>query len=151
VIKAKKLSELQIKGLALFVASFESFFISPFTSRRTCRPKRPRSAQSFVFPLRYSNHYTQERISKLVDVGRVCAPQTALSRITHFLQTVLHYGWIPLIIYIGYTRSTPQPTIIKYVTSVVSVDGWKVLTPHQAYKPTRMSVAFLRCSLRTHL
>lgn len=29
------------------------------------------------------------------------------------VQTVLHYGWIPLIIYIGYTRSSPQPTLIK--------------------------------------
>ncbi|KAH7887519.1 TOM7 family-domain-containing protein [Phlebopus sp. FC_14] len=42
---------------------------------------------------------TKERIYKAVEFGR----------------TVMHYGWIPLIIYIGYTRSTPQPTLIKYV------------------------------------
>lgn len=30
-------------------------------------------------------------------------------------QTVLHYGWIPMIIYIGYTRSSPQPMFIKFV------------------------------------
>lgn len=27
---------------------------------------------------------------------------------------MLHYGWIPFIIYIGYTRSNPRPTFIKY-------------------------------------
>ncbi|KIM68959.1 hypothetical protein SCLCIDRAFT_105264 [Scleroderma citrinum Foug A] len=43
---------------------------------------------------------TKERITKVVDVAR----------------TVLHYGWIPLIIYIGYTRSSPQPTLIKCVS-----------------------------------
>ena len=31
-------------------------------------------------------------------------------------QTVLHYGWIPLIIYVGFTRSNPQPSLIKYAT-----------------------------------
>lgn len=29
------------------------------------------------------------------------------------LQTVIHYGWIPFIIYVGYTRSNPQPSLIK--------------------------------------
>ncbi|KAN0097570.1 hypothetical protein V8E55_002016 [Tylopilus felleus] len=33
-------------------------------------------------------------------------------------QTVLHYGWIPMIIYIGYTRSSPQPMFIKSVSSL---------------------------------
>ncbi|EIM87978.1 uncharacterized protein STEHIDRAFT_54966, partial [Stereum hirsutum FP-91666 SS1] len=32
-------------------------------------------------------------------------------------QTVLHYGWIPFIIYVGYTRSNPQPSLIKCVYS----------------------------------
>jgi TOM7 family len=31
------------------------------------------------------------------------------------LQTFLHYGWIPFIIYVGYTRSNPQPSLIKCV------------------------------------
>ncbi|KZW04370.1 Tom7-domain-containing protein [Exidia glandulosa HHB12029] len=43
---------------------------------------------------------TNERIMKLVDLGR----------------TVLHYGWIPLIIYVGYTRSNPQPSLIKLIS-----------------------------------
>lgn len=43
---------------------------------------------------------TKERITKVVDVAR----------------TVIHYGWIPLIIYIGYTRSSPQPTVIKLLS-----------------------------------
>ncbi|PFH51316.1 hypothetical protein AMATHDRAFT_142852 [Amanita thiersii Skay4041] len=40
---------------------------------------------------------TKEYIAKAVEVGR----------------TVLHYGWIPLIIYVGFTRSNPQPSLIK--------------------------------------
>ena len=31
-------------------------------------------------------------------------------------QTVMHYGWIPLIIYIGYTNSSPRPMFIKYAS-----------------------------------
>ncbi|KZT32670.1 Tom7-domain-containing protein [Sistotremastrum suecicum HHB10207 ss-3] len=42
---------------------------------------------------------TKERIIKAIDLGR----------------TVLHYGWIPFIIYVGYTRSNPQPSLIKCV------------------------------------
>lgn len=30
-------------------------------------------------------------------------------------QTVIHYGWIPFIIYVGYTRSNPQPELFKCV------------------------------------
>ncbi|KIL70283.1 hypothetical protein M378DRAFT_96762 [Amanita muscaria Koide BX008] len=43
---------------------------------------------------------TKEFITKAVEVGR----------------TVLHYGWIPLIIYVGYTRSNPQPSLIKLIS-----------------------------------
>ncbi|KAI0287637.1 TOM7 family-domain-containing protein [Russula brevipes] len=42
---------------------------------------------------------TKERVVRAIDLGR----------------TVLHYGWIPLIIYVGYTRSNPQPSLIKCV------------------------------------
>ncbi|KAI0660760.1 hypothetical protein C8Q70DRAFT_972178 [Cubamyces menziesii] len=42
---------------------------------------------------------TKERIIKAVDLARVVA----------------HYAWIPFIIYVGYTRSNPQPSLIKYV------------------------------------
>ncbi|KAJ4479260.1 hypothetical protein J3R30DRAFT_3371644 [Lentinula aciculospora] len=28
-------------------------------------------------------------------------------------QTILHYAWIPMIIYVGFTRSNPQPSLIK--------------------------------------
>ncbi|KAF9006622.1 TOM7 family-domain-containing protein [Cyathus striatus] len=42
---------------------------------------------------------TKERIAKVIEIGR----------------TVLHYGWIPFIIYVGYTRSNPQPSLIKYL------------------------------------
>jgi len=39
----------------------------------------------------------KERISKAIDLGR----------------TVIHYAWIPVIIYVGYTRSKPQPSLIS--------------------------------------
>ncbi|KAF8260632.1 Tom7-domain-containing protein [Lactarius quietus] len=42
---------------------------------------------------------TKERVVRAIDFGR----------------TVLHYGWIPFIIYVGYTRSNPQPSLIKCV------------------------------------
>ncbi|KAH9959866.1 Tom7-domain-containing protein [Russula dissimulans] len=43
---------------------------------------------------------TKERIIRAIDLGR----------------TVLHYGWIPCIIYLGYTRSNPQPSLIKLIS-----------------------------------
>ncbi|KAF9057907.1 TOM7 family-domain-containing protein [Panaeolus papilionaceus] len=46
---------------------------------------------------------TKERINKVVEVGR----------------TVLHYGWIPLIIYVGFTQSNPQPSLIKSVLNIL--------------------------------
>ncbi|OCH94304.1 Tom7-domain-containing protein [Obba rivulosa] len=43
---------------------------------------------------------TKERIIKTIDLGR----------------TLLHYGWIPFIIYVGYTHSNPQPSLVKLIT-----------------------------------
>ncbi|KAK0190577.1 mitochondrial import receptor subunit TOM7 [Armillaria mellea] len=43
---------------------------------------------------------TKETIAKIVELGR----------------TALHYGWIPLIIYVGFTRSNPQPSLIKLIS-----------------------------------
>ncbi|KZT60706.1 hypothetical protein CALCODRAFT_480380 [Calocera cornea HHB12733] len=43
---------------------------------------------------------TQERIQTVVEVSK----------------TVLYYAWIPVIIYIGYTRSNPHPSLIQLVS-----------------------------------
>ncbi|TFK99164.1 Tom7-domain-containing protein [Pterulicium gracile] len=43
---------------------------------------------------------TKESIIKAVELGR----------------TLLHYGWIPLIIYVGFTQSDPQPSLIKLIS-----------------------------------
>ncbi|EAU84328.1 hypothetical protein CC1G_01324 [Coprinopsis cinerea okayama7 len=43
---------------------------------------------------------TRERINKVVELSR----------------TVIHYGWIPFIIYVGFTRSNPQPSLIKLIS-----------------------------------
>lgn len=40
---------------------------------------------------------TKERISNLIDVSRVA----------------LQYGWIPFIIYVGWSQSIPRPSIVK--------------------------------------
>lgn len=45
----------------------------------------------------------------------------AFYRAVVVLQTILHYGWIPLIIYVGFTRSNPQPSLIKYVYEALSI------------------------------
>lgn len=42
----------------------------------------------------------KERIAKLLDLSRVA----------------IHYGWIPLIVYLGYTQSVPRPSLMKLLT-----------------------------------
>ena len=56
---------------------------------------------------------SQERVIRAIDFGRVCSFNFHQCRSTDSAQTVLHYGWIPFIIYVGYTRSNPQPSLIK--------------------------------------
>ncbi|EPQ31933.1 uncharacterized protein PFL1_00132 [Pseudozyma flocculosa PF-1] len=43
---------------------------------------------------------TKERLVKVVDITK----------------TVLHYGWVPFVLYVGFTRSTPQPSLIKLIS-----------------------------------
>ncbi|TVY88614.1 Mitochondrial import receptor subunit [Lachnellula willkommii] len=40
---------------------------------------------------------SKERISKVIDLSRVA----------------IHYGYLPLILYLGYTRSEPRPSLIR--------------------------------------
>ncbi|CAG8984020.1 hypothetical protein HYALB_00002960 [Hymenoscyphus albidus] len=40
---------------------------------------------------------TKERIGKFIDLSRVA----------------IHYGYLPLIVYLGYTRSEPRPSLIR--------------------------------------
>ncbi|CAI7591251.1 Tom7-domain-containing protein [Penicillium manginii] len=44
---------------------------------------------------------TKERVSKVIDISRVA----------------IHYGYLPLIIYLGYSYSEPKPSLFKYVRS----------------------------------
>ncbi|PYH77750.1 Tom7-domain-containing protein [Aspergillus uvarum CBS 121591] len=48
---------------------------------------------------------TKERISKVIDVSRVA----------------IHYGYLPLIIYLGYTYSEPRPSLFKYERTLMPV------------------------------
>ncbi|KAI5854917.1 TOM complex component Tom7 [Tricharina praecox] len=43
---------------------------------------------------------TKERISRIIDLSRVA----------------IHYGYLPLIIYLGYTRSEPKPALIRLIS-----------------------------------
>ncbi|KAI0727341.1 Tom7-domain-containing protein [Fomitopsis betulina] len=40
----------------------------------------------------------------------------SIIKAVEFGRAVVHYGWIPFIIYIGYTRSNPQPSLIKLIS-----------------------------------
>ncbi|KAJ5962395.1 Tom7-domain-containing protein [Penicillium viridicatum] len=50
---------------------------------------------------------TKERVSKVIDISRVA----------------IHYGYLPLIVYLGgkkktgYTYSEPKPTLFRYVST----------------------------------
>ncbi|KAF2404159.1 Tom7-domain-containing protein [Trichodelitschia bisporula] len=46
---------------------------------------------------------SRERIAKLIDLSRVA----------------IHYGYVPLILYFGYTRSIPRPSLIRLVSYTV--------------------------------
>jgi import receptor subunit TOM7 len=39
----------------------------------------------------------QERIARIIDVSRVA----------------IHYGYLPLILYLGYSHSEPKPSLIR--------------------------------------
>ncbi|RMZ00744.1 hypothetical protein D0860_07879 [Hortaea werneckii] len=39
----------------------------------------------------------QERITRVIDFGRI----------------TIQYGYLPLILYLGYTRSNPRPSLIR--------------------------------------
>ncbi|KAF7542573.1 hypothetical protein G7046_g10145 [Stylonectria norvegica] len=43
---------------------------------------------------------SKERIAKLIDISRVA----------------IHYGYLPLILYLGYTRSDPRPSVIRLLS-----------------------------------
>ncbi|EAT83440.2 hypothetical protein HBI56_116630 [Parastagonospora nodorum] len=40
---------------------------------------------------------SKERIARIIDVSRVA----------------IHYGYLPLILYLGYARSEPKPSLIR--------------------------------------
>ncbi|EMF11965.1 Tom7-domain-containing protein [Sphaerulina musiva SO2202] len=50
---------------------------------------------------------SKERIARVIDLSRVA----------------IHYGYLPLIIYLGYTRSNPRPSLIRYVELGVEDGG----------------------------
>ncbi|OIW29516.1 mitochondrial carrier [Coniochaeta ligniaria NRRL 30616] len=49
---------------------------------------------------------SKERITKLIEISRVA----------------IHYGYLPLILYLGYTRSEPRPPVIRCVSTIHMTD-----------------------------
>ncbi|AEO63411.1 a675eee0-fc35-4246-b85c-e8a8cc662b61 [Thermothielavioides terrestris] len=43
---------------------------------------------------------SKERIGRIIEISRVA----------------IHYGYLPLILYLGYTRSEPRPSIIRLLS-----------------------------------
>lgn len=39
--------------------------------------------------------------------------QERITRVIDFSRIAIHYGYLPLIIYLGYTRSNPRPSLIR--------------------------------------
>ncbi|KUM55685.1 hypothetical protein ACN42_g11561 [Penicillium freii] len=56
---------------------------------------------------------TKERVSKVIDISRVA----------------IHYGYLPLIVYLGYTYSEPKPTLFRYVSTPLIPAAITNLTP----------------------
>ena len=48
----------------------------------------------------------QERIARIIDVSRVA----------------IHYGYLPLILYLGYSQSQPKPSLIRF--AIQSTTAW---------------------------
>ncbi|KAI2608434.1 TOM7 family-domain-containing protein [Hypoxylon fragiforme] len=63
---------------------------------KTCLASR-RIALPNMFAL---SEESKERIGKIIEIGRVA----------------MHYGYLPLILYLGYTRSDPRPSIIRLLS-----------------------------------
>ncbi|KAI1111069.1 TOM7 family-domain-containing protein [Nemania sp. NC0429] len=81
------------------------------TSKREARPieKSPKhEVISTILFIRARNRAamfalseeSKERISKIIEISRVA----------------MHYGYLPLILYLGYTRSDPRPSIIRLLS-----------------------------------
>lgn len=81
-------------------------FLPPSHLRRSCRQHshhvpalgRIKGASTPAPPMTPGLTTTiQERITRIIDVSRVA----------------IHYGYLPLILYLGYSRSEPRPSLIR--------------------------------------
>lgn len=45
----------------------------------------------------------------------VIGGDTLLTENAAVLQTIVHYGWVPLILFVGWSSSSPKPNLIKSV------------------------------------
>ncbi|KAH6866439.1 TOM7 family-domain-containing protein, partial [Alternaria rosae] len=61
----------------------------------TTRPPQPQA--DYIFNMYQLSEESKERIARIIDVSRVA----------------IHYGYLPLILYLGYSRSEPKPSLIR--------------------------------------
>merc|ERR1712000_143814 len=80
----------------------------PPPSRSRSRDKRqalPLTATMFAL-----SEETKERIAKIIDISRVA----------------IHYGYLPLVLYLGYTRSNPRPSVASSLPSPRQLDHGRI-------------------------
>ncbi|KAK4071514.1 uncharacterized protein Triagg1_6175 [Trichoderma aggressivum f. europaeum] len=74
------------------------------SQRQHFLPFAPAARRPPDFKMFALSEESKERIAKLIDVSRVA----------------IHYGYLPLILYLGYTRSDPRPSVIRYAVALKS-------------------------------
>lgn len=90
------------------------------TTTRSALPRLSRSQRCFPLssPLspsssRSSSTFPHQLGSLSLSTVRGPSTNTAL-----LPQTVVHYGWIPLILYVGWSSSNPRPPFARFVSSL---------------------------------
>jgi hypothetical protein len=69
-----------------------------------CRPRS--SPGSDLRPRNKERKHLERNADRLLQQERI-------ARVIGFSQVAVHYGYLPLIIYLGYTRSNPRPSLIR--------------------------------------
>lgn len=76
---------------------------------------------SSTAPLPYTHRhgYTVRRVQGAsparppVSAGRLTRNQERIARIIDVSRVAIHYGYLPLILYLGYAHSQPRPSLIR--------------------------------------
>ncbi|RMZ73181.1 TOM7 family [Pyrenophora seminiperda CCB06] len=101
--------------------------ILSFTHHRKSSPLRPQSTQPSHVPSSPSKKlatqkecFSYRKSPKYVSFDKsrhneqtLTVHQERIARIMDVSRVAIHYGYLPLILYLGYSRSEPKPTFIR--------------------------------------